>query len=249
LEQSSSLQELVVSDNHIGDEGAKMLAAALSQNSSLLELNLNGNEIGDQGAKALGAALAQNVSLTTLYLAWNQIGPEGEIALVDGFEPITSSPSSLSSSSMTQLSATEIESTSFNIFVKVMNGDIFSIECNSQDSVQSLKRKLCQINPGGPAYSVYRLDLVLEDPHQGSHHTDISSSSSSVEIDSQKSTSYVPHQDESDPICGGSNSSNQHFPLTLSDSHALAEYQIMAEDTLNLFLLPRKVCCFFDSLC
>ena len=67
--------------SHIGDEGAKALAAALETNTALTHLNLASNSIGDEGAKALAAALKTNTALTHLDLASNSIGNEGVSAL------------------------------------------------------------------------------------------------------------------------------------------------------------------------
>ncbi|MBN3319722.1 NAL12 protein, partial [Atractosteus spatula] len=97
--QHSSLRELVLSDNSLGDSGVKLLSAALrepncklttlkirvcklterccedltsalqSQHSSLRELDLSGNNLGDSGVKLLSAALRDpNCKLTTLGL-------------------------------------------------------------------------------------------------------------------------------------------------------------------------------------
>jgi Ran GTPase-activating protein (RanGAP) involved in mRNA processing and transport len=56
-EENSSLQELSLYQNRIGDEGAKQLGVTLAKNLSLRKLILNSNKIGDEGANHLGAAL------------------------------------------------------------------------------------------------------------------------------------------------------------------------------------------------
>jgi Ran GTPase-activating protein (RanGAP) involved in mRNA processing and transport len=49
------------------------MAAALEHNTTLTQLNLEDNQIGDEGAKALAAALEHNFSLTLLDLRSNPI--------------------------------------------------------------------------------------------------------------------------------------------------------------------------------
>ena len=50
---------LISSDNYLGEEGAKLLADALSVNTTITELSLKGNELGDVGIKAICEALAE----------------------------------------------------------------------------------------------------------------------------------------------------------------------------------------------
>lgn len=66
---NSYLKSLDVSNNSIGDEGAKVLA----QNTTLTELNAFSNFIHAEGAQAL----AQNKKLIELVLSWNPIGDDG----------------------------------------------------------------------------------------------------------------------------------------------------------------------------
>ena len=66
-----------VSFNHIGDEGAKALAAALNTNQSLTTLTLFYNDIGPDGAVALAKALHKNMCLQELHVSGNKIGNEG----------------------------------------------------------------------------------------------------------------------------------------------------------------------------
>ncbi|KAK3282749.1 hypothetical protein CYMTET_9529 [Cymbomonas tetramitiformis] len=96
---NTSLNTLNLSDNYIGDEGAKALVVALTPNAegvfntSLNTLHLWGNNIGPEGAEALAVALTPNeegvfnTSLNTLDLGRNEIGPEGAKALAVALTP------------------------------------------------------------------------------------------------------------------------------------------------------------------
>jgi Ran GTPase-activating protein (RanGAP) involved in mRNA processing and transport len=238
LAQNSSLTTLNLTDNEIGADGAQALGAALAQNSSLTTLNLSYNkigddalvaavaqssslttlnlscnEIGDNGAQALGAALAQNSSLTTLNLDYNEIGDEGAKALADSFEPI--SHSDLPASQPAEAASSSADhhvSSFFSVLVKVFNGDLLSIECSSHESVRTVKRKICEVNS---AYSAHRLQLVVE-----------------------RSQAVATAESESKSDLASSASSS----VILSDALALSDYQVSADDTLHLLLLPCKVC-------
>ena len=77
LKGNSSLTQLKLSHNSIGDAGATALAEALRENSSLTVLNLFYNKIGDAGATGLAEALRANSTLTKLVLSENAIGDAG----------------------------------------------------------------------------------------------------------------------------------------------------------------------------
>ena len=89
----SSLKDLRLHWNQIGDDGLKALAEACASGAlaSLKELNLAMNQIGDAGLNALAEAIkptANNASgalasLTTLELWGNAIGDDGMKALAD----------------------------------------------------------------------------------------------------------------------------------------------------------------------
>ena len=81
LSVNSSLTNLDLSTNGIGDSGAASLSQALAVNSSLTNLDLSANSIGDSGAASLSQALAVNSSLTNLNLMDNGIGPSGAASL------------------------------------------------------------------------------------------------------------------------------------------------------------------------
>ena len=67
--------------DHIGDEGAKAIALALTYSHTLTELYIYENNIGDEGAKAIALALTSNNVLTKLYLNENKIGDEGAMVI------------------------------------------------------------------------------------------------------------------------------------------------------------------------
>ena len=54
LKTNSTLKEIRLDFNNIGDEGAAALAETLKRNSTLHRLCLTNNNIGDEGAIALG---------------------------------------------------------------------------------------------------------------------------------------------------------------------------------------------------
>ena len=82
LAVNSSLTNLELRNNFIGPPGAASLSQALAVNSSLtnLDLSLN-NEFGASGAASLSQALAGNSSLTNLVLFGNRIGDSGAASL------------------------------------------------------------------------------------------------------------------------------------------------------------------------
>lgn len=106
----SALEELILDNCHIGNEGITTLAGGLSdmncqlkkislcaagfddscfpllsnaleRSPSLEELNLCGNTIGDEGAIALASVISSNRNIRHLYLSRNNIGPEGAVAI------------------------------------------------------------------------------------------------------------------------------------------------------------------------
>ena len=63
--------------NHIGNEGASILAEALRTNNTLHTINLSGNQIKDEGAESIAQALRENNTIRTINLDGNEIGNEG----------------------------------------------------------------------------------------------------------------------------------------------------------------------------
>ena len=81
MRTNSTLTELNISGNNLGNRGASALAGALHVNSALTKLGLSLNGIDDDGAAALGAALRVNRTLTCLHLGRNRVGTAGAAAL------------------------------------------------------------------------------------------------------------------------------------------------------------------------
>ncbi|XP_061598273.1 leucine-rich repeat-containing protein 71 [Cololabis saira] len=81
LPEGSVLTHLSLRNNRIGDEGARLIGAALSTtrsaNSNLLSLNLAFNSIGDAGAVHIAQGLRFNRTLLYLSLCNNHIGDSG----------------------------------------------------------------------------------------------------------------------------------------------------------------------------
>ena len=78
----AQLKKLYLSNNEIGDDGAKQLAANLHHCTQLNQLDLSQNEIGDDGAKELVANLHHCTQLNKLDLSHNEIGDDGSKELV-----------------------------------------------------------------------------------------------------------------------------------------------------------------------
>jgi len=87
---ASSLTSLRISQNNIGDEGTKALAAAVAANGKFTSLYVGWCCIGDEGAKALGEAIRASSSFATLLLSRNNIGDEGVKAIAAGMAAIGS---------------------------------------------------------------------------------------------------------------------------------------------------------------
>jgi len=87
LVRHGNLRRLDLNSNHLGDEGAAVLATALVDNASLEYLGLHNNGIGQAGARALGQALAENSNLRELNLMRNpDLGEEGVASLARGLQ-------------------------------------------------------------------------------------------------------------------------------------------------------------------
>ena len=80
----NTLQELDLTDNNTGPEGAVALGRALEFNKILQRLYLRVNNIGPEGAVAIGRALEFNNTLQELDLSYNNIGNDGAVAIIGG---------------------------------------------------------------------------------------------------------------------------------------------------------------------
>lgn len=76
---------LELSDNEIGDDGARDLAMLLRDKPSIIHLDLNNNHIGDEGIQELARALSNpHATLQRLYLEKNgEIGESGVNQLIE----------------------------------------------------------------------------------------------------------------------------------------------------------------------
>jgi len=76
-----ALPHLLLSRNHLGDEGATAIAHLLSSNKTISQVFLAGNGIGDRGAIAICQALGSEALVTELDLSDNNIGTDGALAV------------------------------------------------------------------------------------------------------------------------------------------------------------------------
>ena len=81
LRRNSTLQELYLCENELGDEGIAALSEGLVENSSLKKLDLRSNTIGLEGSLSLASVVKNSDTLVRLYLGMNEICAE---ALADG---------------------------------------------------------------------------------------------------------------------------------------------------------------------
>ena len=88
LTDNTTLEELYLHQNNIGDEGAKAIAQVLETNKTLKLkiLGINKNKIGDEGATAIAQVLETNTNFDKLYLRQNNIGDEGAKAIAQVLE-------------------------------------------------------------------------------------------------------------------------------------------------------------------
>jgi len=73
LNGNGALRTLILSENHIGDEGANAIWKSVP-NSALMELYMDGNEISDKGLDGLSSALSSSLSLKVVSLKGNPCG-------------------------------------------------------------------------------------------------------------------------------------------------------------------------------
>jgi len=85
----SKVEELGLSYNEIGPDGAKAIAALCAVRASLTSLDLSSNSLRAEGAKALAPGLAANGSLTKTLVGRNGLGDEGTTILCDALREST----------------------------------------------------------------------------------------------------------------------------------------------------------------
>lgn len=68
------IPEVDLSDNALGDDGARAVAGMLMENRTLVSLRLSGNHLTDRSAEHLGPALMANSALWHLDISHNALG-------------------------------------------------------------------------------------------------------------------------------------------------------------------------------
>ena len=86
LAENDVIEDLDLSQNCIGVEGARILGRFLNRSKSLASLELAANSIGDEGVFVLADGLRSNESLRTLNLRYCGISDDGAIALASLLE-------------------------------------------------------------------------------------------------------------------------------------------------------------------
>jgi len=79
----ATLEELVISNNNLSDDGVKILSGGLATTKTLRELYINDNNISPQGTVTIACALTLNTSLEILNMTNNIIGQEGAVAIAE----------------------------------------------------------------------------------------------------------------------------------------------------------------------
>lgn len=90
LRDNTSVQEIHLHLNPIGDAGVVLLAGALHNKPNLRHLNLHHTELGDEGVKALAKSFEGTTSPDTLWLHGNQITSAGMQVLAETLPTIPS---------------------------------------------------------------------------------------------------------------------------------------------------------------
>jgi Ran GTPase-activating protein (RanGAP) involved in mRNA processing and transport len=83
---SSSLVELNISENPLGDAGVISIAQALSKNTTPITLHLDSVEMTLNGLRELVKMIRTNNTLKNLSLKKNEINDDGMILLLDGLK-------------------------------------------------------------------------------------------------------------------------------------------------------------------
>ena len=75
------LEELYISNNKLGDHGAKLLSQGIANTTTLRNLSICNNNIGPSGAIAIANALKYNTSLEGMSITKNEVGQDGAAAI------------------------------------------------------------------------------------------------------------------------------------------------------------------------
>lgn len=87
---NTTLLSLDLSNNHLGDEGARNIGKALQMNSTLTHIDLTANSIGNEGACAIAELLNVNTALKDISLDCNEIGNNGFFSICEALKTNTS---------------------------------------------------------------------------------------------------------------------------------------------------------------
>ena len=71
------LEKLYISDNNLGDNGAKLLSVGITSTKTLGVLHIGYNKIGPSGTTAIANALSNNTSLEEIDMSGNTVGQDG----------------------------------------------------------------------------------------------------------------------------------------------------------------------------
>ena len=83
VKTNSTLAELNLSGNYLGDAGCAALIEGIHTQCKLTVMNLSGNDIGHAGCAKVAQSIGNNLVLTNLNLSNNKIGDDGCVALAE----------------------------------------------------------------------------------------------------------------------------------------------------------------------
>ena len=89
VKTNSTLAELNLSGNYLGDAGCAALIEGIHTQCKLTVLNLSGNDIGHAGCAKVAQSIGNNLVLTNLNLSNNKIGDDGCVALAESIRTNT----------------------------------------------------------------------------------------------------------------------------------------------------------------
>ena len=87
---NTSVERLLISDNHAGGRGAEAIAAMMHEKKNLVELDISTNQMQSHGINALADAIPLSQKLTSLDLSENLLVDRDACALVGGLLENTS---------------------------------------------------------------------------------------------------------------------------------------------------------------